>query len=196
MDEQYNYNDELYNYLKYSQTYKIEELEKILNTKITISNIHIKNFSRNKHEFNIITLFEKYGYIFTIADYTMLINNSCTYFCLASDKSYELCKIAVSIAGILLYFVPNDKLTTELYELAVKQDGQALDMIPYNMRTYDLCKLAVQQNGNVLLFVPKHNKTIELCRIAMQQNLQSINYIPDELSSGILNAEILEKLYN
>ncbi len=69
--------DELTRYLKLGD-YDKSKLEQILNTKIIITDDHIKNINFKYYhidiKFNMITLFEKYGYIFTNDICVFLIN--------------------------------------------------------------------------------------------------------------------------
>ncbi len=91
--------DELTRYLKLCK-YKKIELEQILNKKIIITENHIKNIDLDciiDHDFNIINLFEKYGYVFTNNIYILLVRKNGYILNDFSDniKTDEICKIAV-----------------------------------------------------------------------------------------------------
>ncbi len=65
--------DELTQYLNTSKYYSEYKLEQILNKKIIITKNHIDHIKCISCEFNIIILFEQYGYIFTNEDYILLV---------------------------------------------------------------------------------------------------------------------------
>ena len=92
--------DELTQYLK-SYEYKKSKIEKILDKKIIITDNHIKNINFKYCNFDIITLFEKYGYVFTI----------------------EIYKIAVRQNGYILKHISDDKKTDEICKIAVEHLG-------------------------------------------------------------------------
>ena len=96
--------DELTRYLQINNSYNKKDLEQILNTKIIINKNHIQNIKANAwYNFNIVQLFEIYGYIFTDNDYiSLLYNNGCFLRWMCDDKKTDkLCKIAVQQNGIL-----------------------------------------------------------------------------------------------
>ncbi len=133
--------DELTQYLKSNADYTEFELEQILNKKIIITDDHIKNIKFEYCNFNIIVLFEKYGYVFTNEIYKMII------------QKY----------GYALFFISEDKKTDEIYEIAIKQNGMALQYIIDDKKTNKICEIAVQQHGYALCYVPEDKKTDELC---------------------------------
>ena len=139
--------DELLLYLQ-SDSYDEIKLEQILNNKIIITKNHIKNINLDNYDtirdknwdFNILNLFEKYGYIFTYDDYILLVNkNDC-----------------------ILEYVPENMKTDEICEIAIKQSGSAFNFIPKNKKTDKLYKIAVQSNGLALQHIPKNKKTYEI----------------------------------
>ena len=98
--------DELTKYLKTNRGYTELNLKQILDKKIMITKNHIENINPNNYydsycRFNIITLFEKYGYIFTDDIYMLLVNKD----------------------GRILRYIPKNKRTHEICETAVKQNG-------------------------------------------------------------------------
>ena len=101
-----------------SKHYIEHELEKILNKKIIITMDHVKNikfdYFKYDPEFNIIKLFEKYGYVFTNEICITLINKDAFMISDFSDdkKTDEICKIAVQSKGLLLEYI--DRKSTRL----------------------------------------------------------------------------------
>ena len=88
--------DELEQYLKFAN-YHEYTLEHILNKKIMITDKHIDAINvfydmGRLDKFNIITLFEKYGYIFTNNTYILLVTKN----------------------GYLLKFISEDNRTDEI----------------------------------------------------------------------------------
>ena len=94
--------DELTQYLKLSH-YNEFELEEILNKKIIITKDHVDSIDIDYYwdecEFNIIKLFEKYGFIFTDDIYISLLNKN----------------------GNIIHDIPEKKRTNEIYKTAVRQ---------------------------------------------------------------------------
>ncbi len=130
--------DELEQYLKFADYTRIK-LEQILNKKIIITKVHIDIIEIKRccyYEFDIIKIFEKYGYVFTNDDYIMLV-----------DK-----------CGYALKFISNDKRTDEICKIAVGLSGCALTYISENKKTDEICKIAVQQNRYALTYVPANKK--------------------------------------
>ena len=161
--------DELLQYLK-SDSYNESELEQILNKKIVITKNHIENINignyRDYLEFNIINLFEKYGYVFTNNDCIMLVNK---YGYILDDipediKTNEICEIAVKKHWYALEFVPNDKKTDYICRIAVEKHAYALQHVPENKKTNELCKIAVENRGYALKFVPEFPINGEFCK--------------------------------
>ena len=154
--------DELSQYLK-TGYYNEIELQQILDKKIMITKNHVENINLDYFNihwyFDIITLFKKYGYIFTNDDYILLVN-----------KNKYIIKI-----------IPDDMKTDKLCKITVKSYGYLLQLVPEDKKTYDLCKIAVRQDGQALLFVPKNKKTEEICKIAMRQDKYASNYVPDDI---------------
>ena len=151
--------DELAQYLNpagYYIYYNEFELEKILNKKIIITQKHIDYIIPIFCNFNIIVLFEKYGYVFTDDDYILLIKKN----------------------GKMLRYISEDKKTNKICKLAVQQNGQALCYVPKDKKTDELCKIAVQQNGCALQDIPDSKKTDEICEIAINKTCAALLYIP------------------
>ena len=176
--------DELTQYLKNTIIYTESELELILNKKIIITKNHINNIRIKfccEYNFNIIEIFEKYGYVFTNDDYIMLVNKYryAIRFIQKDKQTIEICKIAVQQCGDILYFISEDKKTNEIYEIAVRTNGQSLLFVPNNKKTIEICKIAVQQDGLTLLYIQEDKKTVEICKIAVQQNKQALLYVPN-----------------
>ena len=165
--------DELTQYLKTGK-YIENELEQILNKKIIITEDHIKHINMPisnfyGYNFNIITLFEKYGYVFTDDDYILMIRKN----------------------GNIIEYISKDKLTNNMCEIAVRQGGILLRYIPSDKRTNELCKLAVQENAYLIIFVPEDKKTEEICRIAFHQDNMVLPYIPDDKKYLFIKNEIM-----
>ena len=130
--------DELIQYLK-SYSYEKSKLEYILNKKIIITKNHIDNIKIIfccDQKFNIIKIFEKYGYIFTNDDYIMLVNK----------------------CGFAIQFIPEDKQTNKICKTAVQQNGFALEFVPEDKKTDEIYKIAVKQCKNAFNFVPDNKK--------------------------------------
>ncbi len=123
--------DELMHYLQSNTHYYKSQPEQILNTKIMINKNHIKNII-GKCLFNIINLFEQYGYVFTNDDYIFLIIHNESIFKYISDnnKTNELCELAVQYYGLSLRFVPQNKKTVKICKIAVQNNGEALPYVP------------------------------------------------------------------
>ena len=167
--------------------YRKTELVKILDTKIFITEKHIKcmrfsfSYMNPRNYMNIIQLFETYGYIFTENDYKYILKHKgiLLYFIDDIKKTNELCEIAVQQDGLALEYMPKNKRTIEICKMAVQQNGLALDYIPRNKRTIEICEIAVRQNGLALNYVPENKKTLDICNIAMKQNARAYIYTPD-----------------
>ena len=145
--------DELTLYLQSTEYYAEYKLEQILNEKIIITDDHIKNIDFNYYEsdlgFNIITLFEKYGYVFTNNDYILLVSKS----------------------GSTIKYISEDKQTNKICKTAVKQYGFALEFISDDKKTNEICKMAVLRNKTALCYVPDIIKHVYLHKM----NIISIN---------------------
>ncbi len=105
--------DELTEYLRCNY-YREFELEQILNKKIIITKEHIENIDVKYNcciNFNIIKLFEKYGYCFTNDDYILFVseNGAIIQYISEDNKTNEICKIAVQQNKQALQFVPDNK---------------------------------------------------------------------------------------
>ena len=155
--------DELSYYLKHRRgCYKKSELEQILNKKIVITKKHIKNIYSDYSycwRFNIIILFEKYGYCFTNDDYILL----------------------VSIDGSLIRYISEDNITDEICKIAIKQYKYAFRRIPDNKKTIEICKIAIRRDAWALEFVPDDKKTIEICEMAVRQNKDALHFVPSNI---------------
>ena len=131
--------DELTRYLKLGD-YDKSKLEQILNTKIIITDDHIKHIKFDYYnynpELNIIKLFEQYGYIFTNDIYILLINKN----------------------GYMLKYMSTDNITNEICKIAVQQTGNALEYVPENKKTNELCVIAIRQHMDTLEYVPANKK--------------------------------------
>ena len=141
--------DELLIYLQ-GYYYCHDELERILDTRIMINENHIKNIKGLFCEFDIIKIFEKYGYVFTDETYKIIIKN-CPY---------------------LLKYIPENIQTNEFYEYMVQVNGFVLQYIPINKKTAKICKLAVQQAGFAFIYVPDGKRTNELCKLYKKASKQ------------------------
>ena len=132
--------DELTEYLKSNYYYNEYELEAILNKKIIINQNHIENINlRDYHDhwyFNIIKLFEKYGYVFTNDDYILLINR----------------------CGNVMTYISDDRLTDEICKTTVQHNGHVLQFVPENKKTDEICKIAVAKNKLALEYVPANKQ--------------------------------------
>ena len=172
--------DELTIYLKTGRYNKIS-LEQILNKKIIITKNHINNiyFTRSCG-FNIINLFEKYGYIFMDDDYILLVSkNGMLLRYIPEDKiTDKICKIAIQQNVYALRYVPIDKITDKICKMAVQQNGTIIEYILYNKITDEICKISVQQTGYALEYIPDDKQTDEICRISVEQNKGALNYVP------------------
>ena len=137
--------DELSYYLSHTNCYKKSELEQILNKKIVITRKHIENIDLKYHyhfDFNIIKLFETYGYYFTNDDYILLVRmNGILIQCISEDNiTDEICKIAIQQNGCLLQCVPNDKKTDKICKIAVQKNEWALEYVPESPINGGFCK--------------------------------------------------------
>ena len=174
--------------------YAKHELIEILEMKINITSEHIKimknNYFSHKHNYNIISLFEKYGFVFTDDDYKQILNKSGLFICDIPKikQTDELCTIAVKENGWALEYISEDKKTDKLCEIAVRQNGSILQHVPEDKKTDQLCEIAVRQNGYgyVLNYVPKNKQTYDLCKIAVQQKGWSLKYVPDDIKTDEL----------
>ena len=61
-------------------------------------------------------------------------------------------KIALSICGTFLLYVPNSQRSEELCKIAVGQDGNALRHVPKNIMTDDICKSAVSNSPHSISY--------------------------------------------
>ena len=113
--------DELDEYLKCSYNYIGHDIEKILNKKIIITDSHIKNINFNHCHFNIIALFEKYGYIFTNEIYEMIIQQD---------------------GWLIRYFSEDNKI----FEKAIRKNGWVMRHIFKNNNINELCKTEIQHD--------------------------------------------------
>ena len=172
--------DELTQYLK-SDEYKESKFEQILNKKIIITEDHIKNINFKYYNFDIINLFEKYGYIFTDGNYKIAVqqNGYMLKYIPDDKKTYEICTIAVKQIGWALKFVPDNKKTYKICKIAVQQTGWALCFVPENNKTNKLCENSVRHTGWALKFGPEDKKTDEICKIAVEQISFALRYIPN-----------------
>ena len=155
--------DELTQYLKSNKCYTKLKLEQILNKKIIITKNHIGNIDLEYHnlfDFNIIKLFEKYGYCFTNDDYILLVGRRGAIIKDMSDakKTDAICKIAISRYWYAIKYIPEDKKTIEMCKIAVLYDGQLLEYVPNDKKTDKICEIAVGQTIHALRFVPDNKK--------------------------------------
>ena len=167
----YYMDDELTRYLKLSNYNKFK-LEQILNKKIIITKDHIDNIEI-KHccdcEFNIIEIFEKYGYVFTNDDYMMLLNR-CIY---------------------AIQFIPNDKQTNKMCKMAVQRYAPTLRFISENNKTDEICEIAVQRYVWAIRYVPEDKITDKICKIAVQQCELAVYCIPANKKYLFIKNEII-----
>ena len=174
--------DELTIYLKAGYYHKLK-LEQILNKKIIITKEHIDNihtWNCQYIDFDIINMFEKYGYVFTYDDYILLVKKGSHMFKFIQEniKTDKLCKFAVQQSGYALQYVPDDKKTEEICKIAVQQDGYTLQYIPDDKKTDEICEIAVLKTGLALQYVPENKKTEEICRIAVKYNNYIFHFVP------------------
>ena len=114
--------DKLLEYLQTTNYYSKSKLITLLNTKIMITNKHIENMKYS--DFNIIKLFEEYGYVFTNDDYLKLVKKSGYFLRWIEDdkKTKEMCEIALkSTSPMMLQFVPEHFQTPEMHIYRIKQ---------------------------------------------------------------------------
>ena len=99
--------DALLDYLQSNYHHDKSELILLLDTKITITIKHIENMKYT--DFNIIKLFEEYGYVFTDDDYLKLVKKSGYFLQWIKDdkKTKEICEIALKSTSLgMIIFVP------------------------------------------------------------------------------------------
>ena len=179
--------DELSYYLKHRRGYyKKTALEQILNKKIVITKKHIKNIYSKCGwiwRFNIITLFEKYGYCFTNDDYILLVSMDGNMIKYISEDNItdKICKIAIKQYEYAFRHIPDNKKTIEICKIAIRRDIWALEFIPNDKKTIEICKIAVRQNAWALEVVPNDKKTIEICEIAVKQNKDVLRFVPSNI---------------
>ncbi len=179
-DIQYNHNHSMAELILCLQDKNCNEkkIEKILNNKLIITETHIKNIDRY-YKFNIIKLFEKYGYVFTNDDYMLLVNINGCYLKYISNKTEELCRAAVIKNGNALLYVEQNKRTNELYELAIRGNRNMLHFIDENnSKMKQFYEIAVQYDGLALVHIPSNKITDKLCRIAIENNVWAFKYVP------------------
>lgn len=73
------------------------------------------------------------------------------------EKTYEMCKLAMSVTGKSLCYVPKEFKTTEMYEIALRQDGLALQYIRKSHQTHELYNIAIHQNVDSIGCVTNHD---------------------------------------
>jgi hypothetical protein len=99
----------------------------------------------------------------------------------------KLCKIAVSLGGDALQYVPEELITPKLCKIAVSQYGWALQYVPEELRTSELCKRAVSNFGRALEYVPKDlPEYLEICKIAVSKDDWALQFVPIELRTSEL----------
>ena len=152
--------DELTNYLQSQNHYYKFDLEQILDTKIMINKDHILCIT-GYCLFNIIKLFEQYGYVFTNDDYIFLAHNPSIFVYIPDNKrTYEICKLAVQYDAYALQYITEDKKTDEICKIAVQQCGLTLKFVPEYMRTNEIYKIAVEQNRLTLYYISDDKKCL------------------------------------
>ena len=123
-------------YLTQHRKYNSKELIDILETKINITKNHVKHIKCTWIIFEVLTLFEKYGYIFTEDDYKYIVGKYPFILERIPDdnKTYEICKIAVQKYGSMIQYISDDKKTDEICKIAVEQCNEALKYVPNEIK--------------------------------------------------------------
>ncbi len=111
--------DKLLDYLQTTVYYHESDLILLLsNSKIMITEKHIANIKYTT--FNILKIFETYGYIFSDDDYLMLVKK-CGYFIQwipENKKTREMCEIAhASTTYSMFQYIPKHLRTLEMLEI-------------------------------------------------------------------------------
>ena len=87
-------------------------------------------------------------------------------------RTLDICKLAVHDYVDAINDVPFESFThdeqLELCKLAISIDGNSLGYVPKELRTLDICKLAVTKNESALYYVPKKFKE----QIKQELNIQ------------------------
>ena len=116
--------DKLLNYLQSNDYYNESDLILLLsNSKIMITETHIANLKYTA--FNIVKLFETYGYIFSDDDYLMLVKKS----------------------GYFIRWIPENKKTRDMCAIAYNSTNiSVLEHIPEHLQTWKMLEWKMNSN--------------------------------------------------
>jgi hypothetical protein len=162
--------DEISDILKYNYDYflEIEHTEEICLFVVNINGIYLKDLKKQNQK------------ICSVA-----IKNNPYSFIYVKNKTYELCKLAVSLQGDLLSMVPFDIPNRyELEKIAIKEDGYAIQYV--TLQTQELKLAAVTQNGWALEFIDKQSP--DICRAAVEEYGMALSLVKDKTTALCLKA--------
>lgn len=133
-----------------------------------------------------------------------------------TNRTYDICKKAVELNGMMLEYVPLNHRTKELCKIAITQNKDAVSFDPRNKDensdedednneikkeyvtnlyvTEELCKQQVAKNGLNLWSVPNKFKTEEMCQIAVTQNNLAIKYVPIKMRTYKICSIIIDDI--
>jgi len=152
-------------------------------SEILIELINLLKFSKNTQTFLLSLEPEKRKIVLNFPDNLIKIlielSSSDIKYLLNNDVllTDEIIKFAVEKDGLLLKYVPEDKMTNEIIKFAIKKDSYVLLYVPKNKLTDEIIKFAVETDGRALEYIPDDRKTEEIIKIAVQQNRLALEFV-------------------
>jgi len=184
--------DEMRDILTYNYNYflEMEHTEEICLLVVNIDGLYLEDLKKQNHKIC-----------------SEAIKNNSDSFLFVKNKTYYLCKLAVSLDGALLQRVPFEiENRYELEKIAVTQDGFAINYVTLqtqelklaavtedswaleyvDKQTHDLCRIAVENNGMVLEMV--RNKTTALCLKAVKNCGMALKFVDKQTKQIVITA--------
>lgn len=131
----------------------------------------------------------KYAPIITFAGYKFSFINDYAII----DYTDVICKSNL-LNGLGLQYIPLSNKTYEICMMAVRKRGYNLEYVPDIYKTMEICEMAVIENAFALEFVPEKYKTKKLCKIAIDNKALSIQYVPTKIKDKYLKWRIINLL--
>lgn len=100
----------------------------------------------------------------------------------------ELSIILIRRDGLNLKYLFTSDKTPELCRLAVEINGNALNLVPPILCTPKLCAIAVATCPLALYSVPYEHRTLEICLTAVKQDRTVINAVPNDIFDDVRRA--------
>lgn len=171
--------DEIPEYIKSFKIKKRKKYKYII--KINIPDCSTIKISDDKIYSNYVICLENPMNIWKNYLWFYYITDVCPELIHAINTKYIDNKLYINVLsknGLLLKYIPKNKITKELCDVAFNNDFKAYEFIPDKFKTHDMSFISVRKCGYYLKFVPKMHKTYNLYYVAINNYPEASKFIP------------------